>query len=312
MSASQFSLSDRELAGSGMCFSYENEGSAATVCPARCTATFLPRGPDFEPKPAQPKRLYAESNKNLLRIYFEVAAGKGCELLLAHDFGIDKDQAKALGKICKNVQAKKPVWDVLSAAVTTFGACKIAHKLVSDRTTLPMAVAIFVGVKSAEYFSHPRVLEALKPGETSETQQFLDYWAIRPAFKTAVTGLRYTEEKIIQLCYTNALIPVIASALSKLAIMSATSAENLGRGGSIGLSKVVSGIIAETIVSSARMHVDGDFSSEKLIKDVASGAALALVMGVFIPTSLVVITPKLIVIAFVTYTAGRIGVAILS
>lgn len=292
-----------------VCFPDEDEESGARTCSKRFFRDYSPSlGAELKTK--QPNAIISEANKNLFRIYVEVGAGKGCELLLAQDFGVDKATAKALGKICKYVQAKKPAFDVVMSALTTFGAFKIAEKLVEEMT-LPMAVAVFVGAKSVEFYSHPRALETLKPGKTSELQLAADYWAIRPVLKTLVTGLRYTEEKIIQRCYTDAF-PAIAFVLFKYSVISTKTAVALGKGGSIGSSKVVSGIIAETILSTARMHIDGDFSFGKLCKDVVAGAALSIAMGVLIPTTFVISTPQMVVFVFVIYTAGRMGVAILS
>lgn len=292
-----------------VCFPEEYEGSIATTCPTWSWRNFNLSG-DTEIR-NKVRTIIPEPNKNLFRIYSEVLVGKGCELFLAES-GFDKSQAKALGKVCKYIQAKKPIWDVITIGLTTFGASKIADRIVASRMSLPWAVAIFAGVKSAEYFSHPRVLETLKPEKTSELQQAADYWAIRPAFKTVVTGFRYAEEKIIQLCYTDAFIPLVANALTNFLPIADATAKILAKGGSIGSSKVVTGIIAETILSTARMHVDGDFSFAQLIRDVATGAVLSIVIGVLIPPSLVIITPKVIVVGFFIYTASRVGVAILS
>lgn len=223
---------------------------------------------------------------------------------------LSKASAKSLGKATKALQIGKSGYTIAALGLSSYLSVRFSEMLLLTRIPIMGFVGITSLIMAIEQFSAPQAIAAIAQGRVSDYYVALDHWLTRPVvYRTMATSCRYSLEKLLQnQLFGTKRLAQITSYLLANTFISARSANILGKATAIGSSKIITGAMAASVLSTSEIILDAlarhpelkDNSQRtaKYLQDIATAAGTNMIVSIALPTILVAGKPRRIAIGF--------------
>lgn len=220
---------------------------------------------------------------------------------------LNKAGAKALGKTTKALQLGKSGFGLFSAGASAYGAVKLSETILETKIPIHYLATLMTLAIILEQVTTPESLEKMTAQEINDYYVALDHWLMHPfVYKTLSTGSRYGFEKILQrVLFDDIIQKEFASWITYISHISQRSGEILARGSAIGLSKVLSGALAASVISLIEITLDAmsqnpEWSCHydralKYFQDLGFAIGTNFAISLILPSVLLAGTPKIII-----------------